>query len=198
MEKKELRDLTISALVLALAFSIMLSGGLMVFKPFLLPLSLITVSFGFLFHELAHRFTARRFGCSAEYRMWPPGLFLALLFSLFGFVFAAPGAVVIRPRIGWWGYPELTERESGLISLAGPLANIVFALAFSSLYLLYPSETSQIWIFLFRLGARVNSLLALFNLFPFPPLDGSKIFPWSKMVWLVALIVAIVLFLFSL
>ncbi|MFO7773178.1 MAG: DUF951 family protein [Dehalococcoidia bacterium] len=40
--------------------------------------------------------------------------------------------------------------------------------------------------FLFTLGAYVNTWLALFNLIPFGPLDGAKIFRWNKGIWLAA------------
>jgi Zn-dependent protease len=100
MKPKELKGLVISALLMALAFGIALSGGVRAFSE---PRSLLTVclmaivsvSLGFVLHEMGHRFLARRFGCFAEYTMWPAGLILALLCSLFGFVFAAPGAVMI-------------------------------------------------------------------------------------------------------
>ena len=36
-------------------------------------------------------------------------------------------------------------------------------------------------------GARFNGWIALFNLIPFMGLDGSKIFAWNKLVWVLAL-----------
>lgn len=184
MEEGEVRDLTISALVLALAFSIMFSGGFgwAVFSLF--PISLITISAGFVSHELAHRYAARSFGCFAEYRMWPLGLLLAFLFSPLGFVFAAPGAVMIRLRIDLWGREVGLERKGyGLISLAGPLANISLAATFLLLHLRFPSA-------IFSLGARINAWLAFFNLLPVPPLDGSKVFFWSKAIWVGTILIA--------
>lgn len=187
MERREIGDLIISALVLAFAFSMMFSGMRVHRILALFPASLITVSVGFLIHELAHKFTAQRFGCLAEYQMWPHGLMLAILFSFFGFVFAAPGAVMIRPRVDPWGFRVgLSRREIGLISLAGPLSNIILASAF---LLLYPTFLAQ----MFLRGARINAFLALFNLFPIPPLDGAKVFFWSKSVWVGVFLPAIVL-----
>ena len=99
MRAKEFRDIVISALVLGLAFGIALSGGFRAFQqPSILVLvigmALVAVSVGFVFHEMGHRLIARRFGYFAEYSMWPMGLMIASGFSLFGFVFAAPGAFV--------------------------------------------------------------------------------------------------------
>lgn len=192
MKSKELEELVVSALLLALAFGIAFAGGLRaIFEPAQLIsmflVALIGVCTGFVLHELGHRFVARKFGCFAEYKMWPTGLVMALLFSVFGFVFAAPGAVVIQSGIDSWGRPTLTRQRYGIISLAGPAMNLCLALIFVLLNLFYPS-------LVFSLGARINIWLAIFNLIPFGPLDGAKIFNWDRRIWLVAIIVAVGLF----
>jgi Zn-dependent protease len=181
MNIKELRELVISALVIALAFGIAMSGGLQAFKEpaWLLRtagFALVGVSTGFVLHELAHRMVARRFGYIAEYKMWPAGLGIALISGLMGFIFAAPGAVVIRP-----GNIVISTRQAqiyniGLISLAGPATNITLALVFLLADQIHPH-------LLFYIGAYINTWLGLFNLIPFGPLDGAKIFLWNKKVW---------------
>ncbi|HEX75509.1 MAG TPA: site-2 protease family protein [Dehalococcoidia bacterium] len=192
MRSKELKDLVISALILALAFGIALSGG---FRAFFEPgrliivflMAIVGVSLGFVLHEMGHRFVARRFGCFAEYAMWRAGLIIALVCSLVGFVFAAPGAVVIHPRADVWGRATLTRENTGLISLAGPAMNMCLAVVFILLNMAYPT-------LLFSLGARINTWLAIFNLIPFGPLDGAKILRWDKRAWLSATAVGIGLF----
>ena len=192
MKSKELKDLAISALLLALAFGIALSGG---YRAFFAPrslliislISVVAVSLGFVLHEMGHRFVARRFGCFAEYTMWPAGLILALVCSLFGFIFAAPGAVMIYPRADTWGRATLTREKIGLVSIAGPAMNICLAVIFILLNVAYP-------MLLFSLGARINTWLAIFNLIPFRPLDGAKILRWNKGAWLAAIAVGIGLF----
>ncbi len=185
MRVKELRDLVISALALALAFGIALSGGFRAFQQpaILVPvigMALVAVSLGFVFHELGHRLIARRFGYFAEYAMWPMGLMVALGFSLFGFVFAAPGAVMIYPRATVLGTASLSRQKIGLISLAGPATNISLAVVFLVLDFIQPA-------LLFTLGVRINTWLALFNLIPFGPLDGAKILKWNKGIWLISI-----------
>jgi Zn-dependent protease len=188
MKVKELRDLVISALVLALAFGIALSGGFRAFQQpgILVPvigMALIAVSLGFIFHELGHRLVARKFNYFAEYVMWPTGLMIALGSSLFGFIFAAPGAVMIYPKATVLGTSSPSSEKAGLISLAGPVTNICLALVF----LLLDNIQSSL---LFTLGAQVNTWLALFNLVPFGPLDGAKILMWNKGIWLITIAVA--------
>lgn len=188
MKAKEFRDLLVSALILAVAFGIALSGGFRAFQQpgsivLVIGMCLIAVSLGFVFHELGHRLIARRFGYFAEYAMWPVGLVVALALSLFGFVFAAPGAVMIHPRETTWGTASLSQKKFGLISLAGPATNIGLAVIFMVLDLGQPT-------LLFTLGARINIWLAVFNLIPFGPLDGAKIFRWNKGLWLIAIAIA--------
>ena len=185
MRAKEFRDIVISALVLGLAFGIALSGGFRAFRQpgtlvIVFGMALGAVSLGFVFHELGHRLIARRFGYFAEYSMWPMGLMIALGFSLFGFVFAAPGAVMIYPRGTAWGTSSLSRQKIGLISVAGPTTNIGLAVLFLVLDVIQPT-------LLFTLGAQINTWLAVFNLIPFGPLDGAKILKWNKGIWLITI-----------
>ena len=198
MRPKELKDIVISALLLALAFGIAFSGGFRAFSSLgslaiMCLMSVIAVSLGFVLHELGHRFVARRFGCYAEYTMWPTGLILALVFSFFGFIFAAPGAVMIYPRADMWGRAALTRGRMGIIAITGPVINLSLAVVFIFLDITY-AGTGYLGV-LFYLGARINTWLAIFNLIPFGPLDGGKVFRWHKGVWIAALAVGIGLFL---
>ena len=84
--------------------------------------SLVIVSVCFLLHEMGHKYAAQRYGAWAEYRMFPMGLGLCLLMSFFGFLFAAPGAVMIA------GY--IDNKRNGVISMAGPIVNLVLGALF--------------------------------------------------------------------
>ncbi len=177
MEKREARDIIISAVVIAFVFAY---SGFSISSIINFPIALIAVSLGFVLHELGHRYFARNFGCYAEFKMWRSGLGFALLFSLITggrFVFAAPGAVVIHPRMDLWGNPvPLSKKKLGIISVSGPVMNIILALVFLLSNFFFP-------LYLFKWGARINLWLAIFNLLPFGPLDGLKIYSWDKRVW---------------
>ena len=199
MDSKELQELVISALALALAFGIAFSGGISALGDLDLlakasGASLVGVSLGFILHEMGHRFTARKYGCFAEYVMWPSGLIMALVFSLFGFVFAAPGAVMIRSGVDMWGRSTLTPQRYGIISLAGPVMNMGLVIVFLLLDVVYSDTIMVNNLSMLELAALVNAWLAIFNLIPFGPLDGAKIFNWDKAVWGAALAVGILLF----
>ncbi len=185
--EQEFKELAISALVIGFVFAWIMRGvpifrGTNFFVVFIIML--IAVGAAFIFHELAHKAVAQRFGCWAEYRMWDTGLILAFFLAItLGFVFAAPGAVYIQS-----GYAPITRRENGLISIAGPATNLVLALLFLML-----TAGGGILGVLGWIGFRVNIFIALFNLIPFPPLDGSKIIAWDKKIWAGFAITAIIL-----
>ena len=178
----EIRDLIKAWVAVSIAFAMIMGGlaGLDFYQVFIV--AAITVGTGFLLHELGHKMVAQRYGCFAEFRSFDQMLVLAIIMSFFGFVFAAPGAVMIRGPVG--------KRRNGIISAAGPIVNITLALLF--LLLLFLSYGGFMSIIAFY-GFYINSWLALFNMIPIWNLDGAKVLRWDKMVY--GIIVAIALLL---
>ena len=183
--------LIISICILTLAFAFTITGNSFIsgFQrianfPSGIILSFFSIVTAFIFHELAHKFMAQKFGLWAEYRMFPQGLLFALLLSVFvGFVFAAPGAVMFRG--------DTREFETGKIAASGPLANIIIAVFALIIYVFVLSETAFGQFFGFL--CLINSVLATFNLLPFGPLDGVKIVRWNSTVWSILFIIAAVI-----
>jgi len=129
-------------------------------------------------HEFAHAFVADRLGDDTprlEGRVtlnplahvdWLGTIFIPLMSSLVGGVFFGWGkAVNTNPS-------KLRGGANGLlaVALAGPASNVVFAVVLAALSALWPAGTE----ILFR-AAFISLFLALFNMIPVPPLDGSKI-----------------------
>lgn len=195
MERTELRDLALSAAALAFAFSLARVGGVKgigELSLILIAAAFVTVSLSFILHEMAHRYFARKFGCYAEYRMWREGLVLALVSSLFGFVFAAPGAVYIHPRTDLWGAAHMiSKKRYGIVALSGPVVNLIIGGIFFALAALVSGGFLQSMLLS---GVAINIWLALFNLFPIPPLDGYTVFSWDKRIWGILFAVCFVLF----
>jgi|SRR3989344_1224194 len=182
--EKEIKDLLKAWLAISFAFAMVLRHGidLSLYQVFIV--SAVTVGTGFLLHELGHKFVAQRYGCFAEFRSFDQMLFLAVIMSFFGFVFAAPGAVMIAGRVD--------IRKNGIISAAGPVVNLVLALFFLSLLFMFPDGLLKILAFY---GFFINSWLALFNMIPVWNFDGAKVLKWDKKIY--GIIVAIsLLFLF--
>jgi len=207
MREKERNDLIISWIVISMAFAFYLSG-INLFRIFGnnagninnllygIPVALVAVGAGFIFHELAHRYTAKKFGAHAEYHAWSGGLVLAISLALFiGFVFAAPGAVYIFGE-------RLTKRQNGLISLSGPATNILTAIGFGVIWI-FLAVFASLWLsfplisMILSYGILINLFLALFNLLPVPPLDGSKIISWNAIVWAIFFVPLAALFVFG-
>ena len=187
---KEIRDLIISFIVIALGFTILYSNGDYSHIGLVFPVVMIGVGAGFIFHELGHKFVAMHYGYYAEYELWPTGLIIALVSSFFGFIFAAPGAVVIYSN-------GMEKKTNGIISIAGPIVNIILGLIFFlilvSLGDFAYTETGYLVALTCVLGTRINFFLAAFNLLPIPPLDGSKVMAWSVPVWLITFAIAALL-----
>lgn len=184
----EIRDLIIAFFIISLCFALLYAGRDTNAVLSILPMVMIGVGFGFILHELGHKFASMRYGYWAEFKLWPQGLILALITSLLGFVFAAPGAVYTYGNY-------ITDEVNGKISIAGPVVNIVLAIIFLIIAcLVYPNaffDKTFAQIFLVcSLGYSINSFLATFNLIPIGNLDGSKVLNWNALIWIVTIAIA--------
>ncbi|HTT25701.1 MAG TPA: metalloprotease [Thermoplasmata archaeon] len=138
---------------------------------------------GFLAHELAHKIVAQRRGLWAEFRASPMGLLFSFITASIGFLFAAPGATVVD------GFGDL--RDWGLISLAGPIVNLVEGGVFFGLFWAAAATPGHAGLAVtFGFLAYINGWFATFNLIPFGPLDGRKVWRWSPPAWAVAIAVS--------
>jgi Zn-dependent protease len=99
---------------------------------------------------------------------------LLLILSNAGFLIAWAKPVPINPL-----YFRNVRRDTLLVSAAGPASNLAMALAFGYLYIaLHAAGVIQALgplELMLRFAVIVNIVLAIFNLIPIPPLDGSRI-----------------------
>lgn len=189
----EFRDLIISVLVFVLAIGILLRDSMHGNYSLLITAALIGIVPGFVFHELAHKFMAIKYGFDAEFKMSVPGLFVALASSFFGLMIAAPGAVHVK------GEREITDEESGKIAIVGPIVNIILALIFSALVFMtlitailnsfngsfnsFLNTHGNDLFYIGIVGFMINATMAALNMLPGGVFDGSKVFDWNKYIW---------------
>jgi len=151
------------------------------------PLLAIIIIAGFLLgilsaislHEFAHAWAAHRLGDDTAKHLGrltlnplahidPAGLFL---FVIAGFGYSKP--VEYNPRA------LKNDSDEVKIAIAGPLSNIIVALILALPYRIASAmglDVSQNIIFVFLdMLVYMNIVLAVFNIIPVPPLDGSKV-----------------------
>jgi Zn-dependent protease len=156
-------------------------------RPWLLLILIPGFVLSFLGHELAHKFSAQRNGLWAEFRTNPYGLLLTALSAIPGlpFKFLAPGQMNIQGNA--------SNEVMGSIALIGPGLNIVLGAVFLVIGKILSPFVSTAFL---ELGA-FNGWLAVINLIPFGSLDGTRVFSWDKTRWVIALVGAAAVLVFS-
>jgi Zn-dependent protease len=151
-------------------------------------LSIIILIFSIIIHEISHGFMADRLGdptprlqgrltLNPLKHIDPVGSILfPLNTSLSGFTFGWAKPVEYNPY-------NLKNKRQGefLIAIAGPISNLLLALVFGTIirFAISGATFSAPFIEICSYIVIINLVLAIFNLIPLPPLDGSKLlFAW--------------------
>lgn len=143
---------------------------------------IIILVFSVIIHEVSHGFMALAFGDkTAEYqgrltlnplKHLDPFGSIILPFLLYvtnaGFMIGWAKPVPYNPYN--LKNPKIAEP---LIAFAGPASNLLVAVIFGFIIRLIPLSPQLIMVFAYVV--LINIILAIFNLVPIPPLDGSKI-----------------------
>ncbi len=160
-------------------------SGFLAFDLTLIPYVVITLLVAFTVHEFAHAYVAYKFGDDTAKRQGRLTLnpiahldpFGTILIFLAGFGWARPVPVnrfhFKKPRLA-----------GILVSVAGPLSNLLVAALALLIYIILirvgvfaamPGNLGEGFETFFNLFVRLNIVLFIFNLLPFPPLDGYRI-----------------------
>jgi Zn-dependent protease len=160
-------------------------NGLLAFPLKEIPFVFLVLMIAFTFHEFAHAYFAYKFGDPTPKKMGRvtlnPRVHLDILGTILIFIAGFGWAKPVLVNRGNFKYPRLMGI---IVSVAGPLANLLICFAGLLIYRLSQhfgwfeelSVGSQdaIGIFLTRLIS-LNMVLFIFNLIPLPPLDGYRI-----------------------
>ena len=146
----------------------------------------LPVIFAVTFHEAAHGFVAYQLGDDTAWRMGrvtfnplkhidPFGTVLlpALLLMMGGFLFGYAKPVPVN-----FGRLHHPRRDTVLVALAGPMTNVLLAIV--SALLAYGLFLLPLGIALWaranlQNSLELNAVLCVFNMLPFPPLDGGRV-----------------------
>ena len=189
-KEKEIKDFVLSIFSISTLFIISnLFSNTQFLNDLFIGLIITTIS---LFTKIyAEKRVAEKYDCNVVYN-FEYNLFLISL--LIGFL---TGGTIIFPIVGTitvisayytrlgHKYVNITQREKGLINLSGPISNIILALI--SL-ILYPINN-----YFFQQLLNLNVLMSVFSLIPAPPLEGSKVLWWNRLVWLITFLISLFL-----
>jgi Zn-dependent protease len=136
----------------------------------ILPIFLISLTI----HEYSHGWMAYRFGDDTAKRMGRLTLNPLSHISLIG--------TIIMPLVAHFGWANpvpvnfgiLTKKQIFMVAAAGPMANIFLALVLASGFHIFRLRALPMLGNFVLMAIMFNLILAVFNLLPIPPLDGSK------------------------
>lgn len=150
--------------------------GLLVNNPIAFVLIAVPLMYAIIFHELAHGYVAYRLGDPTAKQLGRLSLnplrhldpLGTLMLFIVGFGWAKPVPV---------NFNYIRDYRLGmiLVSSAGIITNMILAFLALLLYSLLDLPQSGIFTLVLVIFAKINIILAAFNLIPIPPLDGSKI-----------------------
>jgi Zn-dependent protease len=150
--------------------------------PLTLIISIVILIMSVVVHELCHGYVAELLGDPTARLQGRLTLNPLKHLELFGSFIVPVLTSMAGFPFGWakpvqWNPYNVKNKRWGefAIALAGPASNILIALVFGIVLRLGLESLPVSFIQITRIVIGINVALAVFNLIPLPPLDGSKI-----------------------
>ena len=185
----ELRGLVISILAIAFIISFKewgINSFDLKFGLYNLFNAILIVALSILIHDAGQRIWGLAIGYRIEFKMWSFGLLIALIIAFItngNFWLIVPSGFMLHHiaghRLGFFRY-GINYFGQAMVALAGPLFTLVLIIL---LKILSAFSTNL----LVEKAIIFNVVYALTSLIPIPPLDGSKIYFGSRMLYAFAL-----------
>lgn len=148
--------------------------------------AVLIVALSILIHDFGQRIWGLAIGYRIEYRMWTFGLIAALIIAFISngsLWLIVPSGFMLHHiaghRLGWFRY-DINYFGQAMVALAGPLFTLMLIILLKALNSFFPNPLIQKAIIF-------NVVYAITSLLPIPPLDGSKIYFGSRMLYAFAL-----------
>ena len=151
---------------------------------------ILPVIFAITVHEVAHGWVARKYGDNTAYMLGRLTLNPIKHIDLLGTI-VIPGLLLLTGTgfIFGWAKPVPVDarnfkkplHDMAIVALAGPVSNVLMAISWALLARLgvtigaSAENVSLPLIYMGIAGISINLVLALINLLPIPPLDGSRV-----------------------
>ena len=144
--------------------------------------AILIVALSILVHDAGQRLWGLAIGYRIEFRMWSFGLMIALILAFItngSLWLIIPSGFMIHHlaghRLGWFRY-GINYFGQAMVALAGPLFSLTLLIFFKILYVFAPNP-------LIHKAIIFNAVYIMTSMLPLPPLDGSKIYFGSRMLY---------------
>ncbi len=148
----------------------------------------LPILFAITAHEAAHAWVASKLGDDTALRLGRVTLNPIKHIDLIGTIIIPLAMLVVSGFIFGWAKPVPVQfyklrklrRDTALVALAGPGANLVMAILWAiigkiGLFLYVDYEPALFLIFMGSAGILINAILMILNLLPILPLDGGRV-----------------------
>ena len=144
--------------------------------------AVLITALSILVHDAGHRLWGLAIGYRVEFKMWSFGLLIALVIAFLSngqLWLIVPSGFMLHhlagPRLGWFRY-GINYFGQAMVALAGPL----FTLMLIILLKIISSFSTNLLV---EKAIMFNVIYAITSLIPIPPLNGSKIYFGSRMLY---------------